>query len=422
MLDIKFIRENRELVKQNIANRQMKVDIGQLLDLDKKRRNLIFETEKLRAEQNKTNEEISRTDSAGRKEKIKEMKKVKDRLVELEPQLSETEEKFNSLMSQVPNMIQPEVPIGQSEKDNVVIKEIGKRPKFTFAAKDYLEIARINDLIDIERAAKISGSRFGFLKNEAALIEFGLFKMAADLLIKEGFSFLIPPVMIKSEAMKAMGYIDSEEDKKEMYYFPGDDLYLVGTSEQSIGPMHMGEIFEEKHLPRRYFAFSSCFRREAGSYGKDTKGILRVHQFDKMEMFSFCHPRESVNEHRYFVSLEERLMRKLELPFRLMRLCSADFARPSSSTIDTETWFPGENRYRETHSTSNCTDFQSRRLNIRYRDSKTKKIEFVHMINGTVFSQRPILAILENHQQKDGSVSVPKALQKYAGFKKIEKK
>jgi seryl-tRNA synthetase len=277
-------------------------------------------------------------------------------------------------------------------------------------------------LIDIERAAKVSGSRFGYLKKEAALLEFALIKMSLDILVKEGFVFVIPPVMIKSKAMKAMGYIDTEADKEESYYFDKDDLYLVGTSEQAIGPMHMNEILEEKDLPLHYVSFSTCFRREAGSYGKDTKGILRVHQFDKLEMFSFCKPEDSVAEHKYFVSLEEKLMQQLKLPYRVVQLCSADFARPSSSTIDIETWFPGENKYRETHSSSNCTDFQARRLNIRYKNNKTGKLEFVHMLNGTVFSQRPILAILENYQQQNGSVEIPKVLQKFSGFKKISKK
>ena len=223
--------------------------------------------------------------------------------------------------------------------------------------------------------------------------------------------------MIKPEMMKAMGYV--ERGGEEIYYLPKDDLYLVGTSEQSIGPMHAGEILEEKDLPKRYVAFSTCFRREAGSYGKDTKGILRVHQFDKVEMFSICKPEDSLKEHKLLLSLEEELMQKLKIPYRVIDICTGDLGDPAAAKFDIEAWMPGQNEYRETHSTSNCTDFQARRLNIRYK-SRDGKLNFVHTLNGTAFSQRPILAIIENNQQKDGSIKVPRVLQKYVGFKEIK--
>jgi seryl-tRNA synthetase len=229
----------------------------------------------------------------------------------------------------------------------------------------------------------------------------------------------VPPVLIIPEMMKKMGYIDTEEDKKERYFLEKDNLYLVGTAEQSIGPMHSGEVFKQKDLPRRYVGFSSCFREEAGSYGRDTRGILRVHQFDKIEMFSFTKPEDSVKEHKFFLSLEEKLMQKLKIPYQVVQIVSGDLGIPVASKYDIEAWMPGQDKYRETHSTSNCTDFQARRLNIRYKD-KFGKFNFVHTINGTAFAiGRTIIAILENYQRRDGKVEIPKVLQKYLGFKKI---
>ena len=316
-----------------------------------------------------------------------------------------------------------DVPEGKDESEKVVLREEGGRPKFKFQPKDYLEIAQNLDLIDVERAGKVSGTRFGYLKREAALLEFALVRLAFEALAKEGFIPVVPPVLIKTESMRGMGYIDTEADKEERYSLEKDNLYLVGTSEQSIGPMHKDEILEEKELPKRYAAFSTCFRREAGSYGKDTKGILRVHQFDKVEMFSFCKPEDSKKEHQFLLSMEEKLMRLLKLPYRVVRLCAGDLSRPSAATFDIEAWMPGQDEYRETHSTSDTTDFQARRLNIRYKNPKTGKNEFVHTLNGTAFAVgRMIIAILENCQQADGSVKIPEVLQKHMGGLKVIKK
>jgi len=250
--------------------------------------------------------------------------------------------------------------------------------------------------------------------------------IAFDVLTKEGFIPVVPPVMIKAEMVRGMGYVKSKvksqksKIEEEMYFLRDDDLVLVGTSEQSIGPMHADEILQEKDLPRRYVGFSTCFRREAGSYGKDTKGILRVHQFDKVEMFSFCKPEDSIKEHKFFLSLEEKLMKLLKIPYRIVQVCTGDLSFPSASTYDLESWMPGQKEYRETHSTSNCTDFQARRLNIRYR-AKAGKLNFVHTVNGTAFAiGRTIIAIIENYQQKDGSVKIPEILQKYIKIKEIK--
>jgi len=329
------------------------------------------------------------------------------------------EEEFNNLMYQIPNLPFDEVPVGKDDSENVVLRQVGERTKFNFENKDYLEIAEKIDLIDTKRAAKTSGSRFGFLKGEAALMEFALIRFVMDILTKENFIPVVPPVMLKKEMMMGMGYLQPGGDE-ETYYLPKDDLYLVATSEQSIGAMHANETFQEKDLPRRYVGFSTCFRREAGSYGKDTKGILRVHQFDKIEMFSFAKPEDSKKEHQFLLSQEEKLMKALKLPYQVINICTGDLGMPAAAKYDIETWIPSQKRYRETHSTSNCTDFQARRLNIRYQ-KKDGKLEFVHTLNGTAFAiGRILIAIIENYQQKDGSIKVPEALWPYLGFKVIQ--
>ena len=422
MLDIKFIRENSKKVKEACKKKQVVVDIDQLIKIDEKRRKELKQLEDIRAEKNKTTKLIPNIkDKQGKDKLISEMKEIDKRGDELEESLKELDKEFQNLMYQIPNCCFEDVPVGENEKQNVIIREESKKTKFPFKPKDYLEIAEKLDLIDIKRASKVSGSRFGYFKREATLIEFALINLAFDVLVKQGFVPVIPPVLIKPEAMKGMGYIDTEKDKAERYFLEKDNLYLVGTSEQSIGPMHKDEILNEKELPKRYVAFSTCFREEAGSYGKDTKGILRVHQFDKVEMFSFAKPEDSKKEHQFLLSLEEKLIQMLEIPYRVVQICSGDLSGPSAATYDIETWFPGQNKYRETHSASNCTDFQSRRLKIRYRRDKDKKIGFVHTLNGTAFAiGRTFIAIIENYQQKDGSIKVPKALQEYLGFKIIK--
>ena len=398
MLDIKHIRENPDKVKKACQDKQVKCDIDRLLELDKKRRELLQESESLKAEQNKLGKD--------QQEKARE---IKEEIKKIEPALKQTEQEFDKLMKQVPNLPLADVPVGEGEKDNKVLRQEGKKPEFSFKPKDYLEIAEKLDIIDIKRAAKVSGSRFGYLKGGAVLLEFALVQLAFENLIKKGFIPVIPPVMLNQKAMAGMGYLDRGTD--EVYHLEKDNLYLVGTSEQSIGVMHMDEVFEEKELPKRYVGFSTCFRREAGAYGKDTKGILRVHQFDKVEMFVFCKPENSSKEHALLLAIEEELMKMLELPYQVIDICTGDLGDPAAEKWDIEAWFPSQNKYRETHSTSNCTDFQARRLNIRYKGKDGLK--FVHTLNGTVFSQRPILAIIENYQQENGSILIPEALRKY---------
>jgi len=418
MLDIKFIRENPEKVKKACEAKCVKADIDELLDIDRRRLESLQGIEDMRAKKNKANKEIQKAVNQREKNKIilemKELDKNSDRL---DKTLRDLEKKLNKLMCRIPNICLDGVPIG-GEKDSLVLEKIGEKPRFDFKIKDYMEIGESLGLIDIKRAAKISGTRFGFLKGEVALMEFALIKFAFDVLIKKGFIPVIPPVMIKSEMAMGMGFIQQTDDE-EAYYLPKDDLYLTATSEQALGSMHSGEIFKEKDLPKRYAGFSTCFRREAGSYGKDTKGIFRVHQFDKVEMFSFARPEDSEKEHKLLLEIQKELMDELKLPYQVVNIASGDLGLPAAAKYDIETWIPSENRYRETHSASTCTDFQARRLNIRFK-SKSGKLNFVHTLNGTAFAiGRMIIAILENYQQKDGSVKVPEALQKYTGFKKI---
>ena len=420
MLDIKFIRENPQIVKEGCQKKQVKVDIDRLLEFDKKRRETLQALEDMWAQKNKASKKIAELKNEKEKQKIiLKMRELDRNSDKLNKNLKEWEAEFNNLMFQIPNLPLDGVPMGKDEKDNVVLRRWGEKPKFDFKVKNYLEIAENLDLIDIKRAAKVSGTRFGYLKREAALIEFALVNFAFSFLIKKGFIPVIPPVMIKPEMALAMGYLE-QTDEQEAYFLPKDNLYLVGTAEQSLGPMHAGEIFEENNLPKRYVGFSTCFRREAGSYGKDTRGMFRVHQFDKVEMFSFTKPEDSIKEHKFFLSLEEELMTSLKLPYQVVNICTGDLGRPAAAKYDIEAWVPSENRYRETHSTSNCTDFQARRLNIRYKD-KSGKTNFVHTINGTAFSMRPLIAILEIYQRRDGKVDVPKVLQKYTGFKEIKR-
>ncbi|MFZ5559481.1 MAG: serine--tRNA ligase [Patescibacteria group bacterium] len=411
MIDIKLLRENPEKVKQGIKNKGAKVNTDKILELDKDIRHITQETESARAEQNK----ISKLRELN-KEQIDKAKTLKEKIKNNESKLEERKKEFKELFLQIPNLPLDDVPVGKDESENVVIKEMGKKPNFGFLPKNYLDLAEKLDIIDVKRAAKVSGTRFGYLKSGAVYLEFALIQLAFNELVKQGFYPIVPPVMIKTEMMKGMGYMERGGD--EIYQLPKDNLVLVGTSEQSIGPMHADEIFDERELPKRYVAFSSCFRREAGSYGKDTKGIFRVHQFYKVEMFSFCHPDKSKQEHQFFLKMEEKLMQILKIPYRIVQVCTGDLAAPSASTYDLEAWLPSENRYRETHSTSNCTDFQARRLNIRYKGKKG--LNFVHTLNGTAFATgRMIIAILENYQQKDGSILIPKALQKYTKMKEI---
>lgn len=419
MLDIKFIRENQKRVKEGLKNKGVSFDIKQLLELDEKRRTKIKEVDDLRARQNVFADAVAKAKGEERKKKIFESQEVKKTLNGILPDLEGLEKEFVSLMRQLPNVPLDDVPVGKNEWENRVLREVGAKKKFAFHPRDYMVLAQNLGLIDVRRAAKVSGSRFGYLLRDAALLEIALVRFAYDELLKKKFIPVIPPVLIKEEMMAGMGYIDSKKDQEERYFFEKDKLYLVGTSEQSIGPMHAGEILPEKDLPLRYAGFSTCFRREAGSYGKDTHGILRVHQFDKVEMFTISRPEDADQEHQLMLAVEEEFMQKLGIPYRVVMLCTGDLSHPSARTYDIEAWLPGQNNgtgeYRETHSTSTTTDFQARRLHIRFK-KKDGTTEFAHTLNGTACAiGRTSIAILENYQNEDGSVAIPEVLRSYMG-------
>lgn len=423
MIDLKLIREKSDIVKEKISQKGADPSlVDQFLEIDKKRREVLSKIEGLRAKKNLAEEKLM---TSSNKEELRTvLKGLKEVISREEKELKSLEEEWRRLWALIPNLPLDDVPVGEDEKDNIVIKEVGGKTQFKFKPKDYLEISETLDIIDTLRAGKTSGARFGFLKRGAALLEIALIQFAFQKIVKKGFIPVIPPVLIKSKPFWGMGYLD--RGSEEVYYLEKDDLYLVGTAEQIIGPMHMDEVLEEDKLPLRYVAFSSCFRREAGSYGKDTKGILRVHQFDKIEMFIFSKPEESKKEHELLLSIEEELMQALKIPYRVLKICTGDLGDPAAAKYDIEAWLPGQNngegQYRETHSTSNCTDFQARRLNIKYRNSKTGKNEFVHTLNGTALAiGRTIIAIIENYQTAEGFIRVPKALIPYMGGIKIIK-
>lgn len=412
MLDVNLIRSSPEQVKTGLKAKNISPKlVDDFLELDEKWRSLNKEFDDLRSKQ----KSLGTTDRGKATD-------FKTKLKKIEADLNDLDKMRQEMLHQFPNLPLPSVPAGKSEKENKVIKEWGEKPALS-NPKDYLALAQSLDIIDVERASKVSGSRFGYLKGAAAMLEFALIDLAMKTLIKEGFVPIIPPVLIKPEMMVGMGKVKFIE-AGDAFYIPSDDLYLVGSSEHSIGPMHKNEIFSAEALPKRYAGFSTCFRREAGSYGKDTKGILRVHQFDKVEMFSYCEPDKSEKEHEFLLSLQEKLMQSLKLPYRVMEICAGDMGWTDARQFDIEAWLPGQNNgkgeYRETHSTSNTTDFQSRGLNIKYRAYAGRTANYVHMLNGTAFAVgRMIIAILENYQTPEGIIKVPGVLQPYLDLKKI---
>ncbi len=413
MLDIKFIRQNIKIIENELSKRGTKVDISSLLSLDEERRKLIIKIEKLREEQNKGSKKIAEPNE----KTIKEMKKIKEEINKLNLLLTEKESQFQELMLKLPNISHPSVVVGPDESGNTVDHKWGEKPEFKFKPKDHLEIGEKLNLIDVKRAAKISGTRSVLLKNEAVLLEFALIKFITDLLIEKGFSLVIPPVLVKKEAMYGTGFFPAESN--EYYKIEGEDLYLVGTAEVPLASMHMNETLNEKDLPLRYAGFSSCFRKEAGSYGKDTKGMFRVHQFDKIEMFVFSLPEKSWDEYNQLLKIAEEIFQKLDIHYQVVNICTGDLGAPNAKKLDIEAWFPGQNRYREVVSCSNDTDFQARRLGIKYNNGKGQK-EYIHTLNSTACAfGRAIIAILENYQQEDGRVIVPKVLQSYLGKDKI---
>lgn len=433
MLDINLLRTDPDGVKKAMRARGLSVDkeIDFILESDAEYRAVLADLERSRAEQNAAGNIAGKPDEA----LLAKLKDLKEQIGKQEHNVETLRERlFEGALRTLPNIPLDDTPVGDAAA-NVVDHEWGTKPEFSFTPKHYVDIASALGIVDTESAATVSGARFGYLLGGAAQLEFALLQYALSKLTDESFvdglihqhglaltakAYLpvVPPVLIKPEMMRAMGFAERagiEPGNDEMYYLPKDDLYLVGTSEQSVGPLHYNRIVDAADLPLRYVSFSSCFRRESGAAGKDTRGILRVHQFDKLEMFTVCEPAQSRDEHRLILAAEEALMQGLGLHYRVVRLATGDLGQASAATYDIETWMPGQGEYRETHSSSNTTDYQARALKTRFRAGEAKP-ELVHMLNGTVFSMnRPIIAILEQFQNEDGSVRVPEALRPYMG-------
>ena len=406
MLDINFIRKNPKIVSEKAKQKGYPVDLNKLLKVDEERRKLIEEVDKLRSQRKLAADARDEKKGNG----------IKSALKSKENKLEKLQEVYFKLIRSVPNIPKDDVSIGKDESQNEIVKTFGKKPDFGFKPKDHLELGLAEDLIDVERAAKVSGSRFSYLKNEAVLLEFALIKYALDVLSAEGFIPIIPPVIVNKNVIEGLGY--PEYLSGEGYKL--DDQYLVGTCEHSIVAMHMDETFKDSALPIRYVGFSTSFRKEAGSYGKDTRGIFRVHQFDKLEMVTFVKEEDDDKENEFLLSLQEKLLQPLEIPYQVVKMCTGELGFPTARKYDIEAWIPTQEKYREVTSVSTTSDFQARRLNIMYQDGQNKK--FVHILNGTAFAVgRTLIAILENYQAKDGSIAVPKVLQKYTNFAKIPK-
>jgi seryl-tRNA synthetase len=424
MIDIKIIRENPELIKTNSRNRLSWVDIDVLLKLDTEIRNLQTETENARAKRNQS----SKTKPTP--EIIAEMKALGERVKAQEAELLEKQAKFNEMLLAVPNLTHPNVRVSDNEDDNPVLETYGKPTQFKFVPKDHVELAEALDLIDFDRATKASGAKFYYLKNELVLLEYALIQYALGILLRRGFTPFTTPDLAKREVVEGMGF-NPRGESTQIYNIENSDLSLIGTAEITMGGYHKDEVLEEAELPKKYVAVSHCFRTEAGSYSKFSKGIFRVHQFTKIEMFQYVKPAAAEKAHLELLDIEKEIFQGLKLPFQVIDHCTADLGTPSIRTYDLEAWMPGkpaadgsQGTWAEVTSTSNCTDFQARAMNTKYRRADGEK-ELVYTLNGTAIAiPRCLIAILENYQNADGSIDIPKALAPYMpkGFRKIKSK
>ncbi len=423
MLDIAYIRNNVEAVKDGVRKKHMDVDIDRVLEVDEDLRKLRGEVEAARADRNKLSKEIPKLSGDDKQAAVEKVKALKQALSDSEPKLREKEEEFTGLMLKVPSPPLPEVPEGESDDDNIELRKFGAPPEFDFKPKDHLELAESLDILDIPRAVKFAGARMYCLKNEGVLLEFALFKYALDHLVSKGFSPMIVPQLVRREAMVGTGFFPLGEE--DTFFVEKDDLYLVGTSEVPLVAYHMDEILNEKELPKHYCGYSSCYRREAGSYGRDTRGFYRLHQFNKVEQVIVCKndPEVSKQEHQILLNNSEELMQGLGLPHRVALACGAEIGQGQVIKHEIETWMPSRGSYSETHSCSSLHEFQARRLKIRWR-SKEGKTDYCHTLNNTaIASPRILIPILENFQNKDGSVTIPEVLRPYMnGLEKIEPK
>jgi len=420
MIDIKFLRENPDAVRASQKGRGEDVAIvDKVLAIDEIRRIALTEFETLRAEQNALSKSVGAAKGDEKATLLENSKALAEKVKAADAKRAEVEAQASALAMQLSNLLDPEAPIG-GEADFVTIEHVGTPRDFTkdgFEAKDHVELGKLLGAIDTERGAKVSGSRSYYLTGTGAMLEFALVNYAIQSALKAGFTPVIPPVLVKPAAMEGTGFLGQAAEN--VYHLEKDDYYLVGTSEVPLAAYHMDEILPAEKLPLRYAGYSPCFRREAGSYGKDTRGIIRVHQFDKVEMFSFCKPEDAKAEHQRLLQWEKDFLNAMEIPFRVIDVASGDLGSSATRKFDIEAWIPTQNAYREVTSTSNCTEFQARRLNIRYKDADGTKP--VATLNGTLVAiPRMIVAILENHQNSDGTVNVPVALQPFLGMKRFE--
>jgi seryl-tRNA synthetase len=420
MIDIKFLRENPDVVRASQKGRGENVElVDQIIAIDEVKRAALSEFETLRQEQNVLSKSVGAAKGDEKTALLANAKELADKVKAADAKRSEIEEKAKALLLQLSNLLDTEAPIG-GEEDFVTIEHVGTPRDFAkdgFEPKDHVELGKLLGAIDTERGAKVAGSRSYYLTGVGALLEFALVNYAIQSALKNGFSPVIPPVLVNPAAMEGTGFLGQAAEN--VYRIEKDDVYLVGTSEVPLAAMHMDEILPADKLPLRYAGYSSCFRREAGTYGKDTRGIIRVHQFDKVEMFTFCKPEDAKEEHKRLLQWEKDFLTAMEIPFRVIDVASGDLGSSATRKFDIEAWVPTQGAYREVTSTSNCTEFQARRLNIRYKDSEGTKA--IATLNGTLVAiPRMIVAILENHQNADGTVNVPAALQPFLGMKKFE--
>ena len=419
MLDMKMIRENPENIRKMLKDRDVQFDLDLLLELDKKRREMIISTDELRKKKNEMSVKISEAKKTGSEVTpiIQEMQLVSQELAKLEEVQHETELEYSKLALTIPNVLHESVPCGD-DSANKEIRKWGTIPQFDFEVKDHIDISENLNLLELERAAKTAGARFYYLKDDLVKLNQSLIQFGLDFLSEKGYTLSQPPYMINRKAMEGAVILDDFEDV--IYKIEDQDLYLIGTSEHAMVSMYADEILDGNSLPARYSAISPCFRKEAGAHGKDQKGIFRVHQFEKIEQFVFSKPEDSWKEHEKMIGITEEFFQKLEIPHRVVLLSSGDMGKISAKTYDLEVWMAGQNAYREVVSCSNCLDYQSRRLKIRFRDKTNEETQYAHTLNSTlVATERTMVAIIENFQTKDGHVNIPNVLQKYMGKKII---
>jgi seryl-tRNA synthetase len=417
VIDLKLLRDDPDSVRAKYERRGGVSNLDRILELDARYIALLQEVEALRADQNRASKAIGQAAAEDRPAAIADAKALADRIKELEPDLEAASRSLEQTAALLPNFAHESVPDGLTEDDNVVEREVGDKPAFGFEPLDHVALGERLGIFDGERGAKTSGSRFVYLMGQGVILELALVRFAMDVLSRRRFTPVITPVLVREHAMFGTGFLPADEH--EYYKVERDDLYLVGTSEVAIAAFHSEEILAADELPKRYAGFSSSFRREAGSYGKDTKGLIRVHQFDKVEQFSFAHPDESWDEYAVIRANQEAILQALEIPYRVLVMCAGDLGASAAKKVDHEAWLPGAKRYLELTSATNATDYQSRRLQVRLREGDGTRL--VHTLNGTACAVgRTIVALLENHQRADGTVAIPAALQPYTGFEALE--